>query len=157
DEKVQKELKLTDEQLAAYRKSAPDRPTPIPPKPTPEQRQALRDAEAASAKRADAFVKDVMTPEQRKRFRQILLQRAGAAASSDEEVQEALKLSDDQKAKYKSVLQDMRKTQIDLAKAVRDERATTAERSRKADAVQREYGDKLLGLLTDEQKKVWKD
>ncbi len=86
DPAVQKELKLTDEQLKKYQEL---------------MKKALADA---------------LTPEQAKRLKQIQLQQRGAEAFSDPEVATALKLTEDQKEKIQTIREDARKEMTDLFK-----------------------------------------
>ena len=89
-----------------------------------------------------------LKPEQMKRLNQIMWQKGGVAtASNDPDVQAALKLTDDQKEKIKTIRADTRKAITDLGQGNAEKRAE----------LQKKSGEDVVALLTDDQKKAWKD
>jgi hypothetical protein len=99
-------------------------------------------------------IEDVLKPDQIKRLKQIELQQAAISgrAFTREDVVTALKLTDEQKEKIKTI-------NADSAKELTDLRANGGNRTNreKIAAVQKETGEKLQGVLTDDQKKTWKE
>lgn len=126
NENVQKELKLTEEQLKKYEEL---------------QKKALADA---------------LTPEQLKRLKQIQLQQRGMRAFQDPEVQTALKLSEDQKEKIKTISEDADKDRRELFKGAVGG-GNREELTKKITAYNKEVMDKTTSVLNDDQKKAWKD
>lgn len=125
NESVQKELKITEEQLKKYEEL---------------QKKALADS---------------LSPEQLKRLKQIQLQQRGAQAFQDPEVQTALKMTDEQKEKVKTIAEDARKDMGELFKNAGG--GNREEAMKKFAAFRKEVMDKTTSVLTDDQKKSWKD
>jgi hypothetical protein len=125
-EDVRKELKLTDEQLA----KVPD---------------ALWKA-----------LGDVLTPNQTKRLRQIVLQQRGAAAFTDPTVQTALKLNDDQKDAIKTALETQTKEMKELFGGGFG-KGKGGGNFEKIQEVQKAAMEKITGVLTANQKTQWNE
>jgi Spy/CpxP family protein refolding chaperone len=162
---VQKDLKLSDEQIGKVR----DTLTELREKHA-DDFTALRDASpedrpakaAALAKTTNDEVKKALSfsDEQSKRFDQIGLQARGAQAFSDPTVQAKLKLTDDQKGKLREIAEAARQGGgggggfANLKNASDEEK--TAARKKMVEARQ-ENLNKVLAVLTDDQKKEWKE
>jgi hypothetical protein len=97
-----------------------------------------------------ASIGEVLKPEQVKRLKEIELQQAGARAFGRTDVQSALKFTDEQKEKIKT-LNDA------AAKEIADLGGNNQGNREKIAAIRKESGEKLQGVLTDDQKKAWKD
>jgi hypothetical protein len=103
-------------------------------------------------------VSEILKPDQIKRLNQIELQDAGTRAYSRPDVQKALGLKDDQIEKLKTINDDSQK-------AMRDLRPNTGGKPGKPDpavtekiaTLRKETAEKIQGVLTDDQKKTWKD
>lgn len=170
------ELKLTDEQKGKLKEALDpiakqqrelfgrggrqggERPSEEALKEMNEKREKL----AAEAKKA---VEGVLTPEQGKRLSQIGHQVQGVRAFAAKDVQEALKLSDEQKDKVKGILEEHGKASRELFGArpeggdrpSREEMAKRmAEGMKKQEALAKETMEKVSGVLKDEQKETWK-
>jgi hypothetical protein len=96
---------------------------------------------------------EVLKPDQIKRLKQIELQQIGAQAFSKPEVQTALSLKDDQKEKIKSITEASAKEMQEL----RQDRANAQGNREKMTAIRKETTEKVQAVLTDDQKKAWKD
>ena len=117
---VQKELKLTDEQIDKAKKVAQDlrekyqddfaKLRDAKPEERREKFQGLSKKISAEAQKALA---GILKPEQLKRLKQIELQQIGLA---DTDAQSALKLSDDQKQKLKTIAEDSTKEMREIIK-----------------------------------------
>jgi hypothetical protein len=94
-------------------------------------------------------VAELLTPEQSKRLKEISLQQRGPTALTDPEVAKALDLSEDQQTKVKSINEETATAMRDLFTPGQppDEDA----RKKMAD-LRKSSGDKLLALLSPEQK-----
>jgi len=152
---VQKELKLTDDQvgklkdsLGKVRDSHKDDFAKIR-EMSDEDRQKLMQKVGDESQKAIAGVLDA---KQMKRFKQIQWQLGGARALGDPEVQKALKLSDDQKKKLKTIFADSQKKMQALFQGGNVEGARE-----KFQDIRKQTQEKATGVLTDEQKKSWKE
>jgi Spy/CpxP family protein refolding chaperone len=95
---------------------------------------------------------DVLKPEQVKRLKQIELQQAGTRAFTRPEVQKALNLTDDQKEKIKTITDDAAKQRSELFQG-----SNARGSFDKLTALNKETTEKVQAVLTDDQKKTWKD
>jgi Spy/CpxP family protein refolding chaperone len=158
---VQKDLKLTDEQVKRVQETLRE---------TREKYQgdyaALRDAspDVRSAKMAtlnESVNNDVkkalsFSAEQSKRFDQIALQAHGLQAFGSRAVDENLKLTDDQKSKIHEIVEATQSSVAGASNKDASEQERTDARNKRA-ATQRENNAKFQALLTDDQKKAWKE
>ena len=101
---------------------------------------------------------EILNPQQKKRLKEITLQQRGTGAFSEEEVQNALNLTADQKDKIKTIENDFHKQWREILPpdAFRN-RAELPERFKKMDALRKESLDKVLAILRDDQKKKYKE
>ncbi len=173
---VQKELKLTDDQIqkikdagqsiASKRQEERDAIRNLQGDEQREKRQELGKKVAEETNQALA---GILKPDQSKRLKEITLQQEGARAFNTEEVQKTLKLTDDQKDKIKTINEDAAKDMRELLPqggrrgaggggggGVVDP-AAFKERMTKVAALRKETMDKVTSVLTDDQKKSWKD
>ncbi len=156
---VQKELKLTDEQIGKITTTARDQAGQMRERfqdlqnATPEERRAaMTKWQAEVLKTVDGILK----PDQMKRFNQIRYQNMYLAAFEDEAVVKALKITDEQKSKVRdlqmSMMQEMRE-QFQGGGGGGDFQAMMAKRME----MQKAAFGKAVALLSDEQKAAWKD
>jgi hypothetical protein len=111
-------------------------------------RMATREERAEKTKK---ILADNLKPEQIKRLYQIIWQRGGiTSALGNADVQAALKLDDPQKEKIKTISDDSQKAIRDLGRPSADNREKLAELRKKAN-------DDITAVLTDDQKKAWKE
>jgi Spy/CpxP family protein refolding chaperone len=99
-------------------------------------------------------VAKILTPDQMKRLKQIQLQQQGAQALADPEVQKKLNLTDEQKEKVKTITEDSRKEMREITQAAQGDFQGVRE---KMQSLRKETNEKVMAVLTDEQKKSWKD
>src|SRR5262249_47297403 len=95
---------------------------------------------------------DILKPEQVKRLKQIELQQAGARAFTRAEVQKELALKDDQKEKIKTINDDAAKETREL-----NQGGNAQGNREKLAALRKQTMEKIDAVLTDEQKKSWKE
>jgi len=157
---VQKDLKLSDEQTGKVQDVLRD----VREKHSADF-QGLRDLSAEERpekmRSLNKTVSDEvksglkLSDEQAKRYDQIALQMQGLQAFSDPTVQAKLKLTDDQKSKIREIAGSGRGQFGGLTKdATKEERQ---EAFKKFAETRRENLTKVQALLTDDQKKAWKD
>jgi len=159
---VQEELKLTEEQKSKLQQVGQEiRQTMGQALQglrdlSPEERQKkMQEFQAESVRKINAVLKE----DQQKRLRQLVLQRQGVAIiAQDEEVAKQLKVTDDQKLKIR-----------DIMRAAMEERRAlfqggggggggfSPEMRAKMDEITKKTNEKIEAVLTDEQKKQWKE
>ena len=150
-ESVQKELKLTDEQktkIDELRQSTREKMQEIFQADQGE-RQAKMQALNAETRKA---LEGILNAEQGKRLLEIVYQQRGAMAFSDPEVAKTLKLTDEQQGKVKTINEE---TQAAMRELFQPGQPPDEETRKKMDEVRKGAGDKLLALLTPEQKTQW--
>jgi hypothetical protein len=156
---VQQELKLSDEQTQKATKLAEDLRAKAREKmeglSQEEQRgEKGREIRQALNEEAKGSVKDILKTDQLVRLDQIILQQRGLQAFADAKVQEKVSLSDDQKTKIKEIAGDIQTRQRELRQEFANDRQGAMQ---KMMALRKEGMDKALGVLTDSQKKSWKE
>ena len=158
---VQKELKLSDEQVKKAETLMTDMREKMMEKfqearelEGDEQRvkmQALQKEMATEIKKATS---ELLTPEQSKRFEQITLQSMGVNAFNDPDVAKKLKITDDQKAKIKDLGESMMSQMGEIRQTMQDDREGAM---KKMTALRAENTTKGMAILTSEQKATWKE
>jgi hypothetical protein len=154
---VQEELKLTDDQKAALTKvqekqreamqkarDAGDRE---------KAREVFRTVFEETKKEVDKWKETGLKPEQAKRLRQIELQNMQFRAFADADVQKELKMTDKQKDEVKEISEGVTKDITELRNSAQNPR----ELFPKIQALTKEASEKVAGLLTEDQKKSWKE
>ena len=106
----------------------------------------------------------VLKPEQIARLKQIEVQMAGTRAFTMPAVTEALKLKDEQKEKLKDVTDSAQKETMDLGQEYGSrfgqppmDAEKAKEFSKKMAAINDETMKKVMGMMSDDQKKAWKE
>ncbi len=142
---VQKDLKLTDDQIKKFTDLQGKRPQ-------------FGDADFRTKieefnKLVDKTVADTLKADQVKRLDELRLQQRGArAAFTDEKIAEKLKVTADQKDKAKAISDDARRAMGEL---FQPGTRPSEEALKKLAALNKSTNEKLAKLLTDEQKKEW--
>jgi hypothetical protein len=147
---VQKDLKMTEEQVAKVKKALKSRQA---------VREELKDLDPeARAKRLaeitkenDKLAAEILNADQTKRLRQIYLQQQGVNALTQPEIANELKLTDEQKKK----LQDVQKKAAAQVQALRRPGAGE-EAMEKIGELTKAFNEEAQKILTDEQKAKWK-
>ncbi len=97
----------------------------------------------------------ILKPDQIKRLKQLQLQQRGVQAFADPEVEKALKLTNEQKEKVKTIASDSQTQMRELFQPGGG--ADFQEMAKKRAALQKESMDRIASVLTAEQKQTWKD
>jgi hypothetical protein len=126
---------------------------------SPEERTAARKKVNEAE---DKALKGVLDDKQMKRLEQIHVQQEGLAAfTQNEDVQKALKLSDDQKDKIKTINEDMRKQMQELrgggGGGGGGGRGFNPEMRQKIQGLQKEATQNAVKVLNDSQKKTYEE
>ena len=175
---LQEELKLTDKQKEDL-KAVAEKQT----KAFADARDKFKDLKGDFTKirefvaeiQADLKkeVDKILTAEQKKRLKQISVQQLGMNAFNDpeakgrfplseaqkdlmKEVQEALKLTDQQKSSLKGITTDYAKERTELFKGAKSKEAFETATA-KSEKLQKEAMVSIEKLLDDNQKKTWKE
>jgi Spy/CpxP family protein refolding chaperone len=116
-----------------------------------EDREAVMKKVGEGSKKIAA---DVLKPEQMKRLKQIQVQQEGVRAFANPEVEKDLKLTDKQKDELKTIAEDLQKQQREIFQNAGGNRE---EARKKMTDLRKEKMDAALKVLTDEQKKTYKE
>jgi Spy/CpxP family protein refolding chaperone len=158
---VQKELSLSDDQVEkvsdlvrSNREEMREKMGSFQDLAPEERREKMMAVLRESEESSRAKLKDVLKADQLKRYEEINLQMAGLNAFSQPDVAKKLKLTDEQKEKVASLESDLRQEMRDLREQNQgDFRAALQKLREKQD----EAKDKVVDLLTDDQKATWKE
>lgn len=154
NESVQKELKLSDEQVEKAKKVATDVLDKFKDDFSKLKGASAEERAESNKKVSDEALKslgDVLKADQTKRLKQIELQQRGIG---DPFVQKDLKLSDEQKDKVKKISEDVAEKRREIFKDAKGDFKGAME---KMTALNKETNEKYQGVLSDEQKKQWKE
>ena len=163
-DKVQEDLKLTNEQKGKLeghlKEQLPDFMKffeGLGEKKQVEREKELTAFRQKAQEKLAAVLKETLKEDQSKRLRQLELQQEGAfALVHGEEVGKALKITDEQRKQFMAVVQDMQKKIEPLIKEAKSGRNPEEIRP-KIMKVRKEHEGKIEALLTDGQKKQWKE
>ena len=164
-EKVQEELKLSTEQKEKVEEHLKERISDamqffqkIDGLKGEEREKELKAYRPKAQVKLAKFLKETLKDDQRKRLRQLELQREGpfALLHGEGETAKDLKITDEQRKQFMAVVQDMQKKIQPLIKEAQS--GGNAEEIRpKVMKIRKEHEGKIEVLLTDTQKKQWKE
>ena len=158
---VQKELKIDDaqkEKVTALVTETREKMTDLRDKLTDlqgqerftKQQELSKPINEAALKSAASFLK----PEQIKRLHEIEIQQRGATALSDPVIAKKLGVTDEQTTKVKSILADQQSEMQEIRQSAgQDFQAAMP----KIQALRKETNTKVMALMTEDQKKTWKE
>ncbi len=158
---VQDDLKMTDEQKGKVKELADKQREAfsgfrglrdLSKEEREKKMEEFRTKAAELAKANEKALNEILKPEQIKRLKQISLQQQGSRAFATPEVADTLKLTDEQKDKIKTITEDAAKEMRDLRGGGFNEEART-----KMAEIRKATNEKVLGVLTDEQKGKYKE
>jgi Spy/CpxP family protein refolding chaperone len=150
-ESVQKELKLTDEQKTKadeLRQKSREKMQEIFQGDEGERQKKMQELNEENRKAVAA----ILNPEQTKRLKEITYQQRGATALADPEVVKALNLTDEQQGKVKTINEE---TQAAMRELFTPGQAPDEDARNKMNDLRKSSGEKLMALLTPEQKSKW--
>jgi hypothetical protein len=158
---VQKELKLDDSQVekaTALATATREKMMGLRDQLTDLQGQERMTKQAELAKpineeamkTAHAFLK----PEQTKRLHEIELQQRGANALSDPVIAKKLGVTEEQASKVKTILADSQAEMQEIRQSAGNDFQAAMP---KIQALRKETNTKVMALMTDDQKKTWKE
>jgi Spy/CpxP family protein refolding chaperone len=161
NEKVQEELKLTDDQKSAVRTTIDQ----VRDKYRDDFDKARADLDLkkmrqlgkARHEELEKTLIGLLQPEQAKRLKQIELQAAGLGAFSRTDVLAALNLTDRQKKDVKEVTDEFQEDVQDLFKDAHGDLDKMGHAFKKLRFLRGEAVNRIVAGLADEQKKTWQD
>jgi hypothetical protein len=96
---------------------------------------------------------DVLKPEQMTRYRQIQLQQLGLMAFTEPDIQSKLKLSDEQVGRIRKISAESQSQRREFAQGG----GNRGEMQKKAETRGKDSMDKILAVLSADQKQAWKE
>src|SRR5206468_2374442 len=116
-----------------------------------KDKEKWRELMHKSAAEIHKSASEILTPEQRKRLKEIHYQTGGPALFTHHDVQKELNLTDKQKQEIKEVVEGYDKQSRELRESGEKGRQAFKKRAE----LRKESLEKVKGVLTDEQKKSW--
>lgn len=157
----QKELNLTEEQVEKIREIGEGMRSTMMEKfqslqdvPQEERQGKMQALMKEVADGVETELKGILKDDQLKRYKQISIQAAGLDAFSRDDVAKALELTAEQKAKIKSIGEDLRSEMMGLREQFQDDMQGAM---RKMQELRSGALDKVKSSLTDKQKEQWTD
>jgi hypothetical protein len=162
-DKVSEELKVSEEQKEKLDRELVERIMEAGPffeslpnvKPQEEREKKLAAYRHKAREKLNAFLKETLKEDQHKRLRQIELQQEGPFVLGGE-VGKALKITDEQRKQFMAVAQELQKKFEPLIKEAQSGGNPVEIRPRMM-KFRREQEAKIVGILTDAQKKQWQE
>jgi hypothetical protein len=162
-DKVQEELTLSDEQkeklakqLEATVQEAMQFFQQLEGKKPEEREKELHAYRQKAQEKLAVFLKDTLKPRQHERLRQLELQVEGPFALGRPDLSKEMKLTDEQRKQFMTLVQEMQQKIEPLIKEAQTKRNPEEIRPR-AMKLRKEYAGKIETLLTEAQKKQWQD
>jgi len=161
-DKVLDELKVSDEQREKLMQMAMQQIMETGPfldslaESGQEREKKLNEHRKIALQKLAKNVKEVLQPEQMNRLRQVTLQREGSFALGQDEVQKELKITQEQMRKFMAIVQELQKKVEPLFKEVLSG-GKPEEIRPKIEQLRQDHAKKLEAVLTDAQKKQWKE
>lgn len=162
-DKVQEELKLSDEQKEKLLETFPeyaqetkkvfDKIADLKPQ---EREKEMRSHRQKYHEQLTAFLKDTLKAEQLKRLQQLELQQQGPFALGRPEIRKELKITDKQMEKIIGVIQEMQKNIEPLMKEAQSG-GNPEEIRPKAMKVRKDHEARIEAILSEVQQKQWKE
>ncbi len=162
---VREELKLTDEQKEKLDEHLRERLPDIMQSfqsldglSGEEREKELQSFRRKATEKLAAVLKETLKVDQSKRLRQLELQQEGALAlwHGAPEIGKELKITDEQRKQFMAIVQDLQKKVRPLIKEA-ESGGNPEEIRPKVMEIRKEHEGKIEALLTDAQKKQWKE
>jgi hypothetical protein len=161
-EKVLDELKVSDEQkdkLMQYMMEQIMETGPFLDSLTEtgqEREKKLNDHRKTAHEKLAKQLKETLQPGQLTRLRQVTLQHEGGFALGQDDVQKELKITQEQLKKFSAVVHELQKNIEHLVKEAQSG-GKPEELRPKIEVLRKDHAKKLEAVLTDAQKKQWKE
>lgn len=120
-----------------------------------DERQAkMQELMKTANEETQKAIKEILKPEQVKRFNQIEMQQRGLRAFMDPEVRTKMKLTEDQGQEIRSLGETLQSESRDIREK---NQGDFQEIMKQMNALNKAKMEKVIALLTDDQKKTWKE
>jgi hypothetical protein len=156
---VQEDLQLSDEQKHKLRERLSEdvlETERVQKLEAGAREAAMRSLRQKSYKKLEAFLKDIFTPEQLKRFEQLKLQYDVPSILVRPEIGEELKITDEQRRQFIGAIQEMQQEVAPLMKAAKAG-GNPQEILPKVIQLRRTCESKIVALMTAVQKQQWRE
>ena len=161
-DKVLDELKVTDDQRDKLMQLAMERIMQTGPfldslqQAGPEREKMLAEHRKNAREKLAKDLNEVLKPDQLKRMRQVTLQQEGSFALGQDDVRKELKITPEQLKQFMAVMQELQK-QVEVLVKQAQSGGNPDEIRPKIEQLRKDHGKKLEAVLTDAQKKQWKE
>ena len=162
-ERVLDELKVSDEQKEKLMQHLMEQIMETGPfldslkdETGPDRETKLEEHRKNAREKLAKQMKEVLEPGQLTRLRQVTLQQEGAFALGQDEVRKELKITQEQMMKFMAITQELHKKVETLVKEAQSS-GKPEEIRPKIEQLRKDQGQKLEAVLTDDQKKQWKE
>jgi hypothetical protein len=122
----------------------------------PDREKKLEEHRKNAREKLAKQLKEALEPGQLTRLRQVTLQIEGAFALSQDEVRKELKITQEQMMKFMAIVQELHKKVEPLVKEAQSG-GKPEEIRPKIEQLRKDQAEKLEAVLTDAQKKQWKE
>ncbi len=161
-EKVLDELKVSEEQKEKLMQHLMERIMETGPfldslkDAGPEREKMLNEHRMNAREKLAKQLKELLQPEQLKRLRQVTLQQEGAFALGRDDVRKELKVTQEQLKQFMTITQELHRQVEPLVKQAQSG-GNPDEIRPKIEQLRQDQAKKLEAVLTDAQKKQWKE
>jgi hypothetical protein len=161
-EKVLDELKVSDDQRDKLMQLAMEQIMQTGPflesltETGPEREKKLEEHRRITREKLAKNLKEVLQSEQLNRLRQVTLQQEGSFALGRDDVRKDLKITQEQLRQFMIISQDLQRQVEALVKQAQSG-GKPEEIRPKIEQLRKDHGKKLEAVLTDAQKKQWKE
>jgi hypothetical protein len=161
-EKVLDELKVTDDQREKLMKLLMEQIMETGPfldslrEGGPEREKKLEEHRKTTREKLAKNLKEVLQPDQRNRLRQVTLQQEGGLALGQDDVRKELKITPEQLKKFMAIMHELQTSVEALVKEAQSG-GNPEEIRPKIERLRKDHAKKLEAVLTDAQKKQWKE
>lgn len=160
---VQEELKLSEDQKQALQEKFPEHAQETMKvferikdlKPEEREKEMQSHRQKARAK-LSALLKETLKAQQLQRLRQLELQQEGPFALGRPEIGKELHITDEQREQFRGIVQEMQKKIGPLVKEA-ESGGNPEEIRPKVLQIRKEHGGRIEALLSDTQKRQWKN
>ena len=161
-EKVLVELKVSDEQREKLNQHVMEQIMETGPfldalsETGQEREKKLNEHRKNAREKLAKHLKEVLQPAQLTRLRQVTLQQEGSFALGQEDVRKELKVTQEQMKKFVAITHELQKQVEPLVKQAHSG-GNPEEIRPKIEQLRKDHAKKLEAVLTDAQKKQWKE
>jgi hypothetical protein len=161
-DKVLDELKVSDDQREKLMQHCMDQIMETGPflesltETGPEREKKLNEHRKNAQEKLAKRLKEVLEPGQLNRLRQVTLQQEGAFALGQEDVRKELKVTSEQMKKFMTITHELQTSFEALVKQAQSG-GNPEEIRPKIERLRKDHAKRLEAVLTDDQRKQWKE